>query len=398
MRSRPVLVAVLAVLVTACDSPDSQSTYAVRDSAGVRIVETVTEAEILAPWAVPSEPSFRLGWEDEALLIDHLESGVLLTDGRVAVADVGTDSIHIVDRSGEVAESFGGEGQGPGEFIQLTEVVHVGGDTLLAADGGNMRLALYEGTQLLGHVPFLSWIGPVAFGFVGRVAEGFILSPAAYMGPDEADPGWHRWPVLRLDRELETLDTLMMAPDHWHAEPGDDNPMRPTGTVAVAGGHVVIGTTDRPELRWIGADGSVQQIARWTGPTAEVGQAEWALYEQGYRERFEDRMDPAELERRLAAREEDFSGIPPHFGRAFGDRDGRVWLTPYAFTGSASRASSYEIVSADGRYLGRIEFPNEIRLLDVRGDVVVGVEYDEFDVQALAVYELRNRSDPERDD
>lgn len=168
--------------------------------------------------------------------------------------------------------------------------------------------------------------------------------------------------------------------------------MRPVGAVSVAGGEIVYGTTDRPELVWMAGDGTVRQIARWDAPTVDVGDEEWAAYERGYRQRYADRYPPAELERRLSIRRDDFSGTPPHFGWAFGDRDGRVWLTPYRFSGSASRSSTYTVVARDGRYLGGIEFPRAIRLLDISGDMVLGVEYDEFDVQAVALYRLQDRS------
>lgn len=49
MREICLLLPALVALLTACSSQETTSAYTVRDSLGVRIAETVTEAEILAP-------------------------------------------------------------------------------------------------------------------------------------------------------------------------------------------------------------------------------------------------------------------------------------------------------------------------------------------------------------
>ena len=46
------------------------------------------------------------------------------------------------------------------------------------------------------------------------------------------------------------------------------------------------------------------------------------------------------------------------------------------------------ILSREGEWLGRVTFPKEIRILQISEDRVLGVETDEFDVQAVVLYRL----------
>lgn len=364
----------------------------VRDSAGVRIVETVVAQGTAAPWTVSSEPILRIGWDERGPLFEDLVSGLILNGQRMVVADSGSRLIYVLGSSGEVLATLGGEGEGPQEFAQLTNVVHVAGDTILVQDAGNGRLSVYWDGSLLSQASFVSWTGSTLYRVLGRVHEGYALWPAGFMGhPPEPEPGWHHYPILRLDRGSMSLDTVAMVGLHLHPEPDDHNPVRPVGTVSVAGGEVVYGTTDRPELVWSSGGGKIRQIARWKASTEGVDEEDWAAYERNYRDRYADVYQPSELERRLVEQREDFSGPPPQFGRAFGDREGRIWLSAYQLGQDPTRARRFSVVAPDGRLLGAIEFPRSVRILDVAGDRVLTVDYDEFDVQAVAVYRLAPR-------
>lgn len=387
-KGRASLLPLLSLAV-ACGSEPDASRYSVRDSAGIRIVESVVTAESTTPWSVAHDPVFRVGW-DEDLLFEGIVAGVVLEDGRIVVADGGSKLIHVLTPTGDALSVFGGEGQGPSEFGQLNALVHVGGDTVLVQDGGNGRLVVFATDVLIRSARFIPWIGDAAYGVRGRVADRYALWVDAYRATD-ASAGWHSYPVLGLDLGASTLDTLADVGLWYSRGSGDANPIRVNGTVAVAGNRVVYGTGDRAELTWIDGGGRVLQIARWDGTLREAGEAEWESYEAGYRARYDDRYEPAELERRLASQRADFSGPVPHFSGAFGDRDGRVWLTEYQFNGSGLGQSTYAVVAPDGRHEGSISFPRPIRLLDVTRGVVLGVEYNELDVQAVVVYRLEDR-------
>src|SRR5688500_14863048 len=90
---RPLAVAVLAVAPAACGRDGGvEGGAAVRDSAGVRIVENAAPAWTEAQaWRVEAAPALDIGTaEGEGAYQFHLVAGVVrLSDGRIVVADRG---------------------------------------------------------------------------------------------------------------------------------------------------------------------------------------------------------------------------------------------------------------------------------------------------------------------
>ena len=98
------------------------------------------------------------------------------------------------------------------------------------------------------------------------------------------------------------------------------------------------------------------------------------------------------LEQSLSDARRDFAGPMPLFRYTYGDRQGNVWLSEPGF--GSIVAKTYSVISSEGVWLGTVEFPTDIRLLDISDDRVLGVEMDAFDVQALVLYEILKASQP----
>lgn len=386
---RAAMGTVVGLAAVGCAGEAERSTVTVRDSAGIRIVENSGVEEIRAPWTVPSEPVFRVGWGERDPLLENVSSGVLLDDGRVAIGDSGSGLIRILSAGGAVLSTFGGRGEGPGEFTGLSSVVPGRGDTLLAQDLNGGRVSAFVDSTLVWDEAFMPWVGNGAFRVLGRVGDGYALWPSAFRVLGRGFTGWQRFPLLLADARFTALDTLaMVGLVRWDG-PDDHNPIGPSGAVTIAAGLAVYGTSDRPELTWVEADGAVRQIARWDEATREPREDDWEAYAARYRAEAADRYPAVELEQQLALQHDDYAGPLPHFRRAFGDREGNVWLTPYdPATPNARAQRLFSIVSADGRCLGRVAFPREIRPLDITGDRFLGVEQDDFDVQAVVLYRI----------
>lgn len=84
----------------------------------------------------------------------------------------------------------------------------------------------------------------------------------------------------------------------------------------------------------------------------------------------------------------------PPYGGLMADPGGRIWVAAYDHT--PGMAVSYHVLAPDGRWLGSVRLPPRFELLAVGGDRVLGVQRDEFDVQAVTVYELRAGGSPSR--
>ena len=81
-------------------------------------------------------------------------------------------------------------------------------------------------------------------------------------------------------------------------------------------------------------------------------------------------------------------GPMPLFSIPFGDVEGRVWLPSWRPGAAREGASHYTVISADGEWLGTVEGPPGLRILDVAHGLVLGVQRDEMDVESVVVYEM----------
>jgi len=67
-----------------------------------------------------------------------------------------------------------------------------------------------------------------------------------------------------------------------------------------------------------------------------------------------------------------------------------VWLSESMPRGTY--AARYAIVSATGEWVGVVDFQRPFLALDIRGEFVLGMVTDEFDVQGIAVYRFQGDS------
>ena len=119
MRNPMLSVGLLAVAACAPSEPGSD-----------------TSAPVELPLLTLSEPTLEIGLVDgdEEYLFGAIESVLRLEDGRVAVSDGGTSKVSFYDSEGVFVSSFGGTGDGPGEFRSLSRLYAHGTDSLRALD------------------------------------------------------------------------------------------------------------------------------------------------------------------------------------------------------------------------------------------------------------------------
>jgi hypothetical protein len=74
----------------------------------------------------------------------QIRSVVRMEDGRVVVADGGSNEIRFFDADGGHVRTVGGDGAGPGEFKNLRWLRRTAADTLVAWDGELMRVVVLD--------------------------------------------------------------------------------------------------------------------------------------------------------------------------------------------------------------------------------------------------------------
>ncbi len=97
-------------------------------------------------WELSAEPETEIGvvaGDPEYELFDAASS-LLLSDGRIVVANAGSRQIRYFAPDGVFLKQVGGAGGGPGEFRDLRRLYADEGDTVLALDAAGRRLAVFD--------------------------------------------------------------------------------------------------------------------------------------------------------------------------------------------------------------------------------------------------------------
>ena len=379
------LSALTCLGASACGGGDSGPPgVAVRDSAGVTIVENLAVEGRVAPWSIDPRPVFRSGWAQGEPEFQSVRDGAVGSDGRLIVADAGANVLYVFSPDAGSWEALGRAGQGPGEFGAIQGIVALGADTFLVADRGNQRGTIYRGVEPVTELRYEPFKADAVFVPIGRVAGDYVLAPRGFALRPDAQPGWDEYPILR-SPDLVEADTVTTVAAFENPGSRSSNPVRHFGMSEMSGDHIVHGRTDIPEISWFDLDGRLIRRARWDIEPRSAGEEDWARYEEGIRERQSAR-DPEEFERDLARLREDFGGLMPLFRWVLGDPAGNVWLSEFDFVDIWP--AGYAIVAADGTWLGEIEFPVPIQVLDITESHVLGVERNELDVQAVVLYRI----------
>ena len=114
-------IATLLLTVATSGTQGPPLSAAVRDSAGVRIVEnTAPRWQKGEGWHLSSKPVLDLGGQEgPEYALFGVVSAFRLEDGRVAIANTGANDIRIFDEHGRHLLTVGGTGSGRGEFKRL---------------------------------------------------------------------------------------------------------------------------------------------------------------------------------------------------------------------------------------------------------------------------------------
>lgn len=143
----PALAILLALAATACEPPQSPPTVNVVDSAGVRVVDLgPAPLEPAEQRTLAAEPDLVIGSgeDDRASVLSDVRDVELLPGGRVAVVNGSGNQILVFDDAGRHVDTWGGTGDGPGEFRYLEWLAVVPPDSLAAGDGGLRRVSIFD--------------------------------------------------------------------------------------------------------------------------------------------------------------------------------------------------------------------------------------------------------------
>lgn len=392
---RPTLTAIRLIVATtlACLSLSTVSALRaqeVRDSAGVRIVQT--SQPVWPPgeeWRVRGKPTLVIGAVvgDPEHELGLVWDALRLPDGRIVVADDARHELRFYSPRGELLDTLGREGEGPGEFESLIRIVPYRGDSIAVFDIALHRISILDGSGAFGRSRGLDIFRP---NLVGALSDGSLLVSADSLPA----PGRGHRATVRYVRLAAKGGVVSMGPfPRLEVFPVVSPAGRPTAarvpfapymTARVHDDRLYLGDGSRFQVDVYTPDGRWLESVRLPGDRRVLGEAEVAAYE---RRRLEDVKHPD----RLQWLERMFEETPyPDRMAAFEtfhvDAEGNLWLKSYAKPGA--EVVGWQVVDASGRWLGEVDTPTDIDVLQIGSDFVLGRREAEVGVHQVVLYEL----------
>ncbi len=377
-------------LVAACAADDAPERVAVRDSAGVTIVENSTLALESAPtWSLSPQPELTIGVleGDPAYQLHFVGGGALMPDGRIAVLNSGTRELRFYDAAGWHLATVGGDGEGPGEFRGPFGLVRLAGDSLLVWDARLQRLSLFDGGGNFARTITLerAVMNPE---FLGAFDDGSVAILDLRLEVPEQGFGISNSTIVRYHVDGSFADSLGAYPWMETGRIGSAENMlvggrifAPRSSAAIGRDELWFGTAAEPSVGRYDRTGQLTHIVRWDAGDRTATSSDRDVY---LRNRFEDPTTPAAAIFRDLPMHERF----PAYEQLGVDRSGRLWVKSYRRPGQEG-PDTWLVFDPQGALAGRIELPEEMRVLEVaEDDRVLAVVEDELDVQRVVVYTL----------
>jgi len=396
---------IVAALVVACnvacqeERQGSTGPWSVTtDSAGTQIVDNARPLDgSRLPWRIGPEPTVSIGeveGEDPYLLHD-VSDAMMLGDGRIVVANSGTSELRVFNGSGTHLSTWGGEGEGPGEFSRLRAVEPWPGDSLLAWAGPRRDISVFDSDGNYGR-SFTFEASDGDPGFWALVPEkttrnGLILA-------------MHN-PHLLITVAVEVRDAEGRLLSSLGSYPGQEMAMV-TATMADAilfsvrlpratwDDLFVIGPTDRYELKAFASDGTPARIVRRAHETRAVTRAHIdAFVEEILSPPYPDDWTESQIESYLAKQRQRYRVGPvvenfPAFASIMADALDHLWVEEYEVPGEERPGALWTVFDPEGKVLGFVETPEGLEILEIGADYILGQVRDQLGVEYVQVWPL----------
>jgi hypothetical protein len=394
MKSALSALSALTALSAGCGDAGGGPAAAVRDSSGVAIVENPATLARRPLWSVAAQPLVEIGTieGEEPYQLSEVGSARRLSDGRILIANGGTQELRYFDATGAHLFTVGRKGGGPGEFEGLGLAVVGRGDTVAAYDW-NLRRLSYFGPDG-GFVRSVPWrfeagfplpLGPLPDG-AWLANRGFVFRPGAAGSEVIRDT----LPFLVFDSTGVLRDSIGRFPQFEFYVQSEGSsafasslPFGRATEAAVWGDRFYAGHNERYEIIRYTLEAVPELIIRLEHAPVAVTAQDVAVLKA-------ERLENAD-ERWRQRTERMFQTMPlpstfPAFADLSVDADGNLWVLDYTRPGVDERR--WTVFSADGRALGSVETPPGVRVLEIGPDYLLGVWQDDLDVQYVRLYRL----------
>lgn len=394
-RPRRAALALLALLsLAACgDAEGIGDSHTVTDSAGIRIVESVAPSSD-APPRIEAEPLVEVGREENGpYQLGFVGPGVLLAGGAFAIGEAMSREIRIFEADGTHRVSLGGPGEGPGEFGDIADLGAGPGDSIVVFDQRNRRFAIVPASGGgVRHVPLAVDGNYVPFGHLGDGTP--ILADLSGSRHPDLDAGLHWISTDVVAQDLADGSTRVLAslPNQLRRADGLGEASMPqpghAAGRAVGPDGFYWGIPTTYEIVFRDAEGAVRRILRRPVEPTAVTDSMIAEFVEIQLDRVRTFAGEAAVPRyRRSFEEEAWLEHLPVLGAFLVDDEGRLWVGSVEWP-SQGVVARWSLFSPDGVWIGDVESPEGLRILDIREGRVLGVWRDELDVPRVRVHRI----------
>jgi hypothetical protein len=386
----------IATLMAGCRSEVTPGTdsYTIADSAGIQIVESLSPAWGDEGPRIDPESLVRIGQEEEGpYQFGFLFQALVLEDGTIVVPEVGAQEVRHFDPSGSHLRTFGGSGSGPGEFRGLVQVLDYLGDSIAAFDQRLYRTTVFSLTS--GDSRAVENLVPGNYQLFGALQNGSFLlfNPGEYNPNLQQGLQWDYTDIVAQGRSGGSYEVIARLPVlERMIGPGAARELLIPfqGAIQAAGEDGFYwATSDRYEINFYNGEGSLRRIIRRPVQPNPVEPSMIEEYVEAQLERVRRFEGEAAVPRNRRRYEEAHLGEHvPLFGMAFVDNGGRLWVSGSVWPSSGEPPRQWSVFSKEGVWLGDLEAPDGVRIVDSRGDLVLGIWFDEMDVPYVQLHRL----------
>ena len=389
----PALVMVAASMLGGVRS--GASAQATRDSAEIRITENARPADdSRLPWRIGPEPVVSIGETvgEEAYLLHQANDATVLSDGRIVIANAGSNELRVFDAAGAHLATWGGEGEGPGEFTGLSGVEPWPGDSVVGWNASSWAISVFDSEGAFGRSFTLD-------SEAGALEPRDVLSDGSILGRTGEVTG----EGYRRSRETYELRLPGSAPPvEFGTHPGQESYLTFRNGIAVLGllpfgrslweaqwGELVIVTTDD--------DYEIRAYDRATGAPARIVRREYEN-RAPTRKEVDEALDAA-LERagltgeQLKFARRGYGDMPlverfPAFAMLLTDPLDHLWVREATLPGIDRPVPLWTVFDPEGRALGFVETPDGLTVHEIGTDYLLGQATDEMGVESVQLWAL----------
>lgn len=341
-------------------------------------------------WTIRSDPLLQIGVADgdEPYLLHNVQDVAMFSDGRIAVANGGSQEIRIYGRDGAHVMTIGRAGDGPGEFRSLASVDVTAADSVVAFDSGIRRVSVFD--ERGGYARSWSFESPGRgiYPSKARVLEDGSVVIAFLRGRMPGDPPGilrEHGPVVRYSSDGHELGAIAQLPgEEWYYSEKQGIlialPFGRGSHFATTRNRVYIGDGN-DLIAYAAAGDSLHAVRPFEARAVAQGDIE------GVNNRRLSSI-PAEARPKYHAL---FAELPypdtlPRYSRIVGG-DGEIILVEQ-YRVSPDQQSWWQAIGVTGEPLALLELPVGYSPYRVNGSTVLGLTRDSTDVEVVVAYEL----------